>query len=95
MANFKEIWGRIIDNSPFSQTITYRVGTHNFKEIQAIISEDVTEYDTAELMIDVIADDIEIGDNVEFIIDGAVYKIVSFKEYKDIGVIKVWLNGAN
>lgn len=95
MANFNEIWEKVVNNSPFSQTITYRVGTHNFKEIQTIISEDVTEYETAELMIDIVSNEIEIGENIEFIIDDKVYKVVSFKEYKDIGLTKVWLNGAN
>jgi len=82
------VWESIIDNSPFSKEIIYKVGTHNTKTIKAIISKDNEDYSISQFIIEIKV--IELADNVTFIIDEKEYKIISF-EKTQLNTIKVWI----
>ena len=87
MVDFKTTWEKIIDFSPFSKEIIYKVG-RNEKTIKAILHKNIEDYSMSEFVIEI--KDIPLGENVKFVIDEVEYKIVSF-EKSEVGTLKIWI----
>ena len=87
MLDFKTTWEKIIDFSPFSKEIIYKIG-RNEKTIKAILHKNIEDYSMSEFVIE--TKYVPIGENVSFIIDEKEYKVISF-EKSEVGTLKVWI----